>query len=111
MSGIDSKPFNGLTPAQAELLALLSEECNEVGMIVGKILRHGALSYHPDRPETTNYELLIREVGDVLAAVHLLHLPVEALREARQLKLEKVGQYLHHNKVHLPREDAPEVLL
>lgn len=40
--------FNGLTPAEAERLAMLSEECGEVIQIIGKILRHGYDSYHPD---------------------------------------------------------------
>ncbi len=40
--------FNRLTPAEAERLAMLAEEAAEVIQIVGKILRHGYASYHPD---------------------------------------------------------------
>ena len=40
--------FNGLTPAEAERLAMLAEEAAEVIQAVGKILRHGYASYHPD---------------------------------------------------------------
>lgn len=40
--------FNRLTPAQAERLAMLAEECAEVVQVVGKILRHGYDSYHPN---------------------------------------------------------------
>ena len=40
--------FNKLTPAEAERLAMLAEECGEVVQIVGKILRHGYDSQHPD---------------------------------------------------------------
>ena len=36
-----SDHFNGLTPVQAELLALLSDECGELVQIIGKIMRHG----------------------------------------------------------------------
>ncbi|PCJ24121.1 MAG: hypothetical protein COA96_10270 [SAR86 cluster bacterium] len=56
--------FNGLTPAEAERLAMLAEEAAEVIQIIGKILRHGYENFHPDAPETTNRELLAMEVGD-----------------------------------------------
>jgi NTP pyrophosphatase (non-canonical NTP hydrolase) len=93
--------FNGLSPAIAELLALLSEECGEVVQVVGKCLRHGTSGYHPStsgRP--TNAELLEKELGDVLAATLLLGVTVRLdLREVRlaaERKLARVGQYLHH---------------
>ena len=60
-------PFNGLTPAEAERLAMLAEEAGEVVQIVGKILRHGYDSYHPANPNVTNRELLDDEIGDLLA--------------------------------------------
>ena len=40
-SEVHVTPFNGLTPAEAERLALLMEECGEVVQIIGKVLRHG----------------------------------------------------------------------
>lgn len=61
--------FNGLTPAQAELLAMLAEECGEVIQVVGKILRHGYESYHPDRPHITNHDLLAAELTDLSAVL------------------------------------------
>lgn len=67
-----SEHFNGLTPAQAEALALLSEECNEVGQIIGKILRHGLHSCHPDNPGVTNATMLEKEIADVHAAIDIL---------------------------------------
>lgn len=42
------KNFNGLSPAETERLALLSEEMGEVQQAIGKILRHGYESIHPD---------------------------------------------------------------
>ena len=59
--------FNGLSPAEAERLAMLAEECGEVIHIVGKILRHGYDSYHPADPTVTNRDLLGRELTDLLA--------------------------------------------
>ena len=64
--------FNGLTPGQAERLAMLSEECSEVIQVVGKILRHGYASHHPDDPTTTNLHLLIKELRDVNAVLQAM---------------------------------------
>ena len=65
--------FNQLTPAQAERLAMLIEECGEVIQIAGKILRHGYNSYHPERPHITNRELLQQELTDLAAVSHEIH--------------------------------------
>lgn len=59
--------FNRLTPAEAERLALLAEECGEVIQAIGKVLRHGFESTHPDGGPT-NRESLERECGDVYHA-------------------------------------------
>lgn len=40
--------FNGLSPAEAERLAILAEECSEVVQKVCKTLRNGYESTHPD---------------------------------------------------------------
>lgn len=64
---------NGLGDAELERLALLGEECAEVGKMVGKITRHGYASRNPtinDGP--TNREALEREIGDVLHAIDLM---------------------------------------
>lgn len=64
--------FNKLTPAQAERLAMLAEECGEVIQVIGKILRHGYDSHHPDQqgmpPEQrfTNRQALGHELCDLL---------------------------------------------
>jgi len=65
--------FNGLTPAQAERLAMLIEECGEVIQIAGKILRHGYDSYHPDRPHMTNRWLLQMELTDLFAVQNQIY--------------------------------------
>lgn len=58
--------FNQLDPAEAERLAILSEEMGEALQIVGKILRHGYHSYNPLKPtRTTNRELLVQELSHV----------------------------------------------
>lgn len=50
-------------------VALINEECGEVCQQVGKTLRFGWQSYHPDNPSKTNYDLLHDEMGDVAAAI------------------------------------------
>lgn len=91
--------FNGLTPAQAERLAMLAEECGEVIQVIGKILRHGYENFHPLKPGVPNSELLRRELDDVGAVVsmmidsgELLQQEFEELLGARARKL----RYAHH---------------
>lgn len=62
---------NGLTPAQAEGLAILAEECGETTQRVGKILRHGLASKRPSTGES-NVALLESEIGDILAICNVL---------------------------------------
>jgi NTP pyrophosphatase (non-canonical NTP hydrolase) len=64
--------FNQLTPAEAERLAMLAEECGEVIQVIGKILRHGYDSYHPANPRVTNRDLLAKELRDVNAVLHAM---------------------------------------
>ncbi len=60
-----------LNDAEAERLAMLAEECGEVVQLIGKILRHGYTSYHPDDVDmNTNWTLLKRELNDIGAVVH-----------------------------------------
>lgn len=54
---VSTQPFNRLTPAEAERLALLAEECGEAIQAIGKILRHGYESNHPEFTETNRTQL------------------------------------------------------
>jgi NTP pyrophosphatase (non-canonical NTP hydrolase) len=98
------KHFNELTPAEAERLACLLEECAEVQQIVGKILRHGYESYNPnDAKKLTNRWLLEMELGDLLAVVSMMSLDNEDISETelehhKQDKLKRIQKYLHHQK-------------
>ena len=91
--------FNRLTPAEAERLALLMEECAEVQQVIGKILRHGYASRHPaGGPD--NRSLLERELGDIDAARALLikarDLDEQAIDRHANAKMARVREYLHH---------------
>lgn len=93
--------FNRLTPTELELLALLSEEAGEIVQVVGKILRHGLESCHPDGGPP-NYKLLESEIGDSIAATRLLAsagmIDMTRVEEAADEKLRKVFKYLHHTE-------------
>ncbi len=58
-----------LIPSEIERLARILEEAGEVQMIVGKILRFGYHSYHPDDPDLDNRRLLEIEIGHFNEAV------------------------------------------
>lgn len=98
----DQGHFNGLSPEHAESLALLAEECAEVIQIIAKIQRHGQFSHHPVSGEQ-NWVTLQKEVGDVLAAMRIAEtyklLDWARVIAARDGKLSRVGQYLHHAEV------------
>lgn len=97
---VPEKPFNDLSPAQAERLALLVEECGEVQQAVGKILRHGYASYDPTKKNgPNNREALEHEVGDLLAALRLLwarDLSYSKSDARADVKAGKVKNWLHH---------------
>jgi NTP pyrophosphatase (non-canonical NTP hydrolase) len=93
------KPFsNQLSPAEAERLAMLAEECGEVIQAIGKILRHGYESTHPDGGPT-NRENLNRELNDLTAVIFLM-----TERGTRDIEhpayipelVEKKLRYAHH---------------
>lgn len=95
--------FNGLMPAEAERLALLMEECAEVQQVIGKILRHGYHSVHPNGG-LNNRELLEKELGDVQYSLGLMVAAEDVERDVIEIyadeKAEKVGKYLHHQDDH-----------
>lgn len=99
------KHFNGLNPAEAERLALLAEECGEVIQMIGKVLRHGYESCHPNGGET-NREELQREIGDIKYVVDLMIINEDILEETvkhySRSKETTFWKYQHHqiNKVY-----------
>ena len=99
---MQNQPFHGLSPAEHERLALLSEECAEVIQIVGKILRHGYDSTHPDSPDgPDNRDMLQSELGHVQFALGFLvangDIKESAIAKALEQKADKISAFLHHN--------------
>jgi hypothetical protein len=95
------KPFNKLSPAEAERLSFLMEEMGEALQIIGKIFRHGYDNYHPDDPEKTcNRILLSKELGHVYCALQLLVIPQDIsgfiLEMSRADKRKSVKKWMHH---------------
>ena len=89
--------------AKVERLALLGEEAGEVNQVIGKILRHGYESFHPNTPEITNRALLEEEIADFLIIVDLMIQEGDVNRgriaEIHRTKKEKKNKYLHNNKI------------
>lgn len=89
-----------MTLAELERLALLAEEAAEVIQIVGKIIRHGYESYHPNDPDTTNRMLLEKELGHLKYAILLMDLNKDVDRiNISQGQVDKsvyCPKYLHH---------------
>lgn len=91
--------YNKLTPAELERLSILAEELAEAGQVIGKIMRHGYESHHPDGG-LSNRELLEKELGDVRYAM----LMMSANRDVSKTQIhwyadkksESIVQYLHH---------------
>lgn len=93
-----SDHFNKLSPAEAERLAYLMEECAEVQQCIGKILRHGYDSYNPHAPEKgNNRQQLIQELRDLAGAIARMEkandLGSGALSYANP---DKGATYMHH---------------
>lgn len=90
---------NELTPAETERLAVLSEEMGEAIQVIGKILRHGYVSTHPNGGPN-NRRLLEKELGDVRHAMIRMceagDLNKDTIHAEAEAKRETVEKYLHH---------------
>ena len=93
-----------LSDAERERLAVLMEECAEAQHVIGKILRHGYESRHPNGGPT-NREMLERELGDIACAAHMLvaaeDLRGDVISEAEKAKRTKIVRYLHFQPAEL----------
>lgn len=94
--------FNELSDAQAERLAMLAEEAGEVVLAVGKILRHGYYSSHPDQTTTdrNNKIDLETEIGDFIGIAEQMckmkDLSQINIIESKNEKWAKALKYTHH---------------
>jgi len=94
--------FNKLTPAEAERLALLIEECGEVIQAATKVLRHGYASWHPDAMQQDNRSELAKEIGHAMNAVEMLvnegDIDQATTNVAWNRKKSTIAQWLHHQE-------------
>lgn len=93
--------FSELDDAELERLAILAEEMAEATQLIGKIIRHGYASCHPDDPQDTeNRHLLEKELGHVLRAIEMMKQAGDIngtkLKSASKAKEKSIRQYLHH---------------
>lgn len=92
---------NGLSAAEAERLAWLSEECGEVIHAIGKILRHGYGSKNPDKENSRSNRMnLCEELGHVHSAIGIMQyagdLSSHTMMESSASKTITVRSNLHH---------------
>ena len=93
--------FVDLDDAQRERLAILSEECGEVIQAIGKILRHGYSSHHPEGgPDNRSH--LERELGDLQGIIDLMakedDVNRDRIRGYSLSKLTKLLKWTHFQK-------------
>jgi len=90
--------FNGLSPAEAERLAMLAEEAGEVIQAIGKVLRHGYASTHPDGG-ADNRAQLHREVLDFTTVAQAMVAAGDLTQLAKTPDIwRKKLRYSHHQK-------------
>jgi len=92
-----------MSEEELERLALLAEECAEVIVAVGKILRHGYQSYNPFHSELgSNKEQLEAEIADVWYAVNLMlgcgDVDIDEINHHLELAAKSKPKYLHYQK-------------
>lgn len=96
------RPYSQVSPAELERLAMLAEEAGEITQAVGKILRHGYESFHPENPAVSNRSLLENEIADL----HAIQLMMEERGDIEDLSphasdavghaMEKKMRFTHH---------------
>ncbi len=96
--------FNKLTPAEAERLDVLAEECAEIIQVVAKIKRHGYESANPLIADSeTNRQALAREIGHfemmLCEMYNLRDVDPIAINDSAVKKRATINRWLHHNHV------------
>jgi NTP pyrophosphatase (non-canonical NTP hydrolase) len=103
-----SDSFNRLSPAEAERLACLSEECGEIIQAIGKVLRHGYEDVDPNDPHPNpgtgmgpnNRYKLAGEIGDLnevcARMVDAGDINPEIIKSSSALKHKKLKRWTHH---------------
>lgn len=61
-----------VTAEQADRLLLLSEQLNDIQMVINRVLTNGYDAVDPVRNVFTNKRLVEKEIGDMYAIVYLL---------------------------------------
>lgn len=103
LPGIAKAHFNGLTPGELERLAILQEECGEVIRSIGKILRHGYESYHPNKVDHVgNRGELELELGDIYGTLSLMYENGDVSEKKIICRIPhkraRILQYAHHQE-------------
>ena len=98
-----SKFSNGLSDGQLERFAILMEELGEAQQVIGKIIRHGLHSRHPNDPGTglENQAMLEKELGDLHLSMDMMcasDLNGDRVHQHSQAKRKAIKKFLHHEQ-------------
>lgn len=99
----DVPHFAALTAVEHEMISCASEEAAEIGMIIGKALRHGIDSCHPEPGSKPNRFEIAREIGQLIAVMQIMCdvgvVHMNDVEAGRLEKWDKIGKYLHHVRI------------
>lgn len=92
---------NYLDDHEIERLAILAEEAGEFIQAIGKILRHGYDSFHPDKPlDGDNRDHLCQELGDLRYIVNFMEhrgdFDGTTVDAYCSVAADKKPKYMHH---------------
>lgn len=101
MMPMNEPHFNKLSPAELERLAIAAEECAESIQIIGKIVRHGYDSTHPDNEDgPDNRDMLQEELAHVMTAIGLMieggDIDREEMIAESAQKVIRMQSFCHH---------------
>lgn len=92
-------PFNNLTSAEDERLAILAGDLAQAALTISRIQRHGYENYNPNGDFTTNKALLEKELGHINQAITMMvakkDLNADNIKEHADAKAITRRMYLH----------------
>lgn len=89
------------------------EECGEINQALSKVIRFGKDNHHPDYPDETNSDNVLKEFYQLETIISLLQeadiLPVYTGDEIKKIQLEKIHAVEHYYRQYTqPQTDIKE---
>jgi len=106
-------PFNMFNNSPLNHI-ILHEECSELIKVSSKVMRFGPTNFNPATPTVTNRDMLVQEMGDVLALIDIirddpdLKITNNELKDAKFKKLRKMLDFYDRVDDDQPEPIVPE---